>query len=106
MLQCTIQRGGRREARRMMGIGILNQYLTGWRGKALAALHEARPRARTSPRLALALQGGGDLFETACMGVYVHGVAGDLAAAKLTEESMIASDLLEFIPEAMKEITA
>ena len=53
----------------------------------------------------LALQGP-ELFAAACMGVYVHGAAGDLAAAKLTEESMIASDLLEFIPEAMKEITA
>ncbi len=55
---------------------------------------------------ALAMQGGDDLFAAACMGVYVHGLAGDLAAGKLTEESMIASDLLDFIPEAMKEITA
>lgn len=53
----------------------------------------------------IALQGP-DLFTAACMGVYLHGAAGDLAAAKLTEESMIASDLLEFIPEAMKKITA
>ena len=52
----------------------------------------------------LAIQGP-DLFAAACVGVYVHGTAGDLAAAQLTEESMIASDLLEFIPEAMKEIT-
>ena len=53
---------------------------------------------------ALAMQGP-ELFQAASLAVFVHGRAGDLAAAELTEESLIASDLLDFIPEAMKEIT-
>ena len=52
----------------------------------------------------MAMQGLG-LFEAVCLAVSVHGRAGDLAAEKLTEESLIASDLLDFIPDAMKEIT-
>ncbi len=43
----------------MMGIGILNQYLAGWRSKAMAALQESRPYVEKGPRLSLALQGGG-----------------------------------------------
>ncbi len=40
-------------------------------------------------------------FEAACLGVHVHGLAGDLAAEKLGQASMIASDLLDFIPAAL-----
>ena len=32
--------------------------------------------------------------------VYVHGLAGDLAAARLGEESLIASDLIDSLPDA------
>ena len=39
----------------------------------------------------------------ACLGAYVHGRAGDLAAAKLGQISMTAADLVEALPEAMKE---
>jgi NAD(P)H-hydrate epimerase len=42
-------------------------------------------------------------FEAACLAVHTHGRAGDLAAAKLGEAPMIAWDLLEFLPAAMKE---
>ncbi len=41
-------------------------------------------------------------FAAAQLGVYVHGMAGDLAAAALGQTSMIASDLLEFLPEAFR----
>ena len=41
-------------------------------------------------------------FEAAVMGVHYHGVAGDLAAKKLGEASMIASDLIEFLPDAFR----
>jgi len=46
---------------------------------------------------------GLSLFEGSCLAVWIHGRAGDLAADVLTEESMIASDLLDFIPPAMKD---
>jgi NAD(P)H-hydrate epimerase len=38
--------------------------------------------------------------EVATAAVYLHGLAGDLAAAELGQPSMLAGDLLEMIPEA------
>jgi NAD(P)H-hydrate epimerase len=43
-------------------------------------------------------------FDAAVLAVYVHGLAGDLAAKKFGQVSMIASDLLEFIPAAMRKV--
>jgi NAD(P)H-hydrate epimerase len=40
-------------------------------------------------------------FDAAVLAAYVHGLAGDLAAKKFGQVSMIASDLLDFIPQAM-----
>jgi NAD(P)H-hydrate epimerase len=37
-------------------------------------------------------------------GAYVHGLAGDLAAARLGEEAMLAGDLLEAVPEAIRQV--
>ena len=42
-------------------------------------------------------------FEAACLGVFLHGRAGDLAAAKLGQVAIIASDLLDFLPQAFGE---
>ncbi|MCZ7647811.1 MAG: NAD(P)H-hydrate dehydratase [Planctomycetota bacterium] len=39
-------------------------------------------------------------FEAAVLGVYLHGLAGDLAAKKLGEHSLVAGDLIEFLPQA------
>jgi NAD(P)H-hydrate epimerase len=41
----------------------------------------------------------------ACMvGVYLHGLAGDLAAIDLGEESLLASDIIRYIPRAFKRL--
>ena len=45
---------------------------------------------------------GMDMFEAACLGVYLHGLCGDLAKEKLTEYSVMAEDLISFIPDAIK----
>jgi len=41
-------------------------------------------------------------FEAAKFAVYLHGLAGDLAAEEKTEISLIASDIIAKIPEAIK----
>jgi NAD(P)H-hydrate epimerase len=40
-------------------------------------------------------------WDAACAGVYLHGLAGDMAAADLGPAGMIAGDLLERIPHAI-----
>ena len=43
--------------------------------------------------------------KNACiLGVYLHGLAGDLAAKKISQESLIASDIIDSIGEAFKSI--
>jgi NAD(P)H-hydrate epimerase len=38
------------------------------------------------------------------LGVYLHGLAGDLAAAELGEESLTASDLINYLPKAFQKL--
>lgn len=45
-----------------------------------------------------------NLLDAACLGVYLHGFAGDLAAREKTQISMLPTDLIEKIPEAVKSI--
>ncbi|MGB9690399.1 NAD(P)H-hydrate dehydratase [Thermogutta sp.] len=42
-------------------------------------------------------------FAAAQLAVYLHGLGGDLAAADLTEEAMIASDLIDYLPRAFRQ---
>jgi NAD(P)H-hydrate epimerase len=46
---------------------------------------------------------GLNAFNAAKYAVYLHGLAGDLAAKKKTQIGMIASDIIEKIPEAIKK---
>lgn len=44
--------------------------------------------------------------EEACrLGVYVHGLAGDIACARVGEMSLTAGDIIEALPEAWKQLT-
>jgi len=41
-------------------------------------------------------------FKAACLGVYLHGWAGDLAARKKGEMSLLASDIIAALPQAIQ----
>src|SRR3954447_9473956 len=44
-------------------------------------------------------------FDAAVLGAHVHGLAGDLAAAELGQVSLIASDLLTYLPKAFQAVS-
>jgi len=46
---------------------------------------------------------GLDTLTAAKVGVYLHGLSGDLAAKDKTEACLIASDIIEYLPKALKK---
>lgn len=47
---------------------------------------------------------GVKIFDACCLAVYLHGLAGELASKELTEYSTLSSDLVNYIPHALKTI--
>ena len=45
-------------------------------------------------------------LEAAKWGVYVHGLAGDMAAQAIGEIPLIASDIIDYLPDALAEVKA
>lgn len=43
-------------------------------------------------------------FDASVLAVYLHGLAGELAAKDLSEYGVLASDLLKYIPSAIKSL--
>lgn len=43
-----------------------------------------------------------ELLNAAVLGVYIHGMAGEIASEYLTEHSVTASELINYIPDAIK----
>jgi NAD(P)H-hydrate epimerase len=44
-------------------------------------------------------------FDAARLAVHVHGLAGDLAEEELGQVSMMASDLLDYLPQAFRSVS-
>ncbi len=42
-------------------------------------------------------------FPAACTAVYIHGLSGDIAASKIGSRSLIASDVIKYLPEAIRK---
>ena len=49
------------------------------------------------------LSQGAEAFDAAAAGVYLHGLAGDIAAEKLCRISMLPTDLIDCIPTAFRK---
>mgnify|MGYP001559013758 FL=1 len=45
---------------------------------------------------------GLDSFKAAKYATYIHGLAGDIAANNKTQMGLIASDIVDYIPDAIK----
>ena len=48
---------------------------------------------------------GAEPFDAACLGARIHGLAGDLAAGELGEVSLTATDLIDYLPAAIRKTT-
>lgn len=47
---------------------------------------------------------GTDPFDAACIGAFIHGLAGQKAAEKYTQICMLASDIISSLPDAFRDI--
>ena len=45
-----------------------------------------------------------DLFEASCLGVHLHGLCADIAIEELTQYCVMANDLINYLPSAIKKI--
>jgi NAD(P)H-hydrate epimerase len=66
--------------------GIIGRFVAGWKNQSTRDRHAK-------------------LSDFVCAAVYLHGLAGDLAAEKEGMESLIATDLLKYLPDAFKRVS-
>ena len=45
-----------------------------------------------------------DLYEAAKLGVYLHGLSGEIASQDLTEYSVLAKNQIDYLPQAIKTL--
>ena len=105
----------RQLAERLQGYVILKGHYTA------VCMPDGHIAFNTTGNAGMATAGSGDVLtgillgllargykqSEACMlGVYLHGLAGDLAARELGEESLMASDIVDYLPKAFLSIAA
>lgn len=103
----------RQAAARFNAIVVLKGHRT------LVAAPDGRCYVNTCGNPGMATGGSGDVlagiiaawlaqgmepFRAAAFGVYLHGLAGDLAAEALTEYAMSATDIIKYLPAAYKQL--
>ena len=69
-------------------------------GKLKAIAVSSRRRFAPTPDVPTLAEAGMPGFEAACLAVYLHGMAGDIAAEKFGMWSLIAGDLIDELPAA------
>ncbi len=108
-------------------IGIIREFSKLWGkilvlkgGPSLIGFPDGRIFIKSTGNAGMATAGSGDVLtgviagllaqglsaqEAALAGVYLHGLAGDLAKIKFGEHGMIAGDILKLLPEAFKKLS-
>ena len=95
------------QAHRMYAGDYNSYYMAGFASATMVAQRAVIAKDQKGDVLtglitALACQGLSP-YDAARLGVYLHGLAGDLAANELSQEAMIASDLIRYLPHAFHE---
>ncbi len=109
-----------RKDRRTVAQDLADEYdaVVVLKGKdTVIASKGAEPMVNPTGNSAMAKAGAGDVLagmiasfvaqgvnvrDASVLGAYLHGLSGDLAAEKLTMYGVTASDIIDFIPEAIK----
>ena len=89
------------------------------KGHATIIVHGDRVAVNSTGNPGMATGGSGDVltgtiasflgqgfvpFDAARLGVYVHGLAGDLAAERLGQASVLATSIIESLPDALRRL--
>ncbi|MFA5039963.1 MAG: NAD(P)H-hydrate dehydratase [Candidatus Omnitrophota bacterium] len=79
--------------------GRVYENLTGNPGLATAGSGDV-----LSGILAAFIGQGMPVYKAACLAVFIHGLAGDMAAKDKTQPGLVASDIIEYLPQAFKVV--
>jgi NAD(P)H-hydrate epimerase len=115
LLGCSIGLVQKQRQELAIAFAVKHQVVVVLKGRATIVTDGHRLYVNTTGNPGMATGGSGDVLSgviaalmgqglepwvAAQVGVYIHGLAGDLARNELGEVALIASDLLNFLPKA------